>query len=703
LTDLRHSFTHKQLNSSIFALLAVIIRYCSQIPIQPEYVKILIHLIQSDVIDNNSNIPIPQQMTSFQLLRAILYRHIVTTEIYDLMPRIGELMLIHTSDSKEIPNASKEAFIHFIIHYPLGEKRLMTHFQFLVMNLEFSQRAGRRIILDCVYVLLWKIPEQVIEQIFDLMLFPLIIRCVSDEDSVCRQMASKTIKLLISRANDFLHNRTIEFCLQWLNQGDTGPKVQMLKMAALQISRIVLELQNEKNVTLFDTKSLKELLTILIRMTEKHTVSIIQFEKEKQKQKVQNIKTENDTISEHNDGDEQNHSIQVNETDNTTALSNQAKKMPDVETLTKNWYLLYQILLCLESCLTNSLFVKTTISLLTTPLNAKRMFECFCVCLTHPHTWIRYCTTRIWNCYLATIDLTVNKNYIQSSLFKQSENQLTLLKRSYCQLMSQNLSAEYCENVFKNIVWLLEAIEKNGKFWSTQNQSALDKRDDDMNDNSNGDHDDENLKINHEDQDENIYSNLKAIPKLVKPIQCQCSNIALNWFFHRISYRLRKVDSLISRQIDIRQREILLRLEAHLVISLDQTTLESQLINLINPLYRLTSTSDPQTIRTGLCETASQVLELIRQTIRNKQLFNSVYNYCQNTVDQSRNRRKSEQKQLLIKDPQKAAKIKLTHQIKKKMKRKRDKIEENNESSNQIKATLTDTSRSQTKKRRRRK
>lgn len=72
---------------------------------------------------------------AFSLLKAIVKRKLVVPEIYDVALQVSELLVKSQLDS--IQKKCKEILLQFLVHYPLSEKRLQQHVEFLLQNLRY--------------------------------------------------------------------------------------------------------------------------------------------------------------------------------------------------------------------------------------------------------------------------------------------------------------------------------------------------------------------------------------------------------------------------------------------------------------------------------------------------------------------------------------------------------------------------------------
>lgn len=72
-------------------------------------------------------------LVALSLLKAVIKRKLVVPEIYDLVTRVGELMV--TSQVESIRQKCSQILLQFLLDYHLSEKRLQQHLDFLLSNL----------------------------------------------------------------------------------------------------------------------------------------------------------------------------------------------------------------------------------------------------------------------------------------------------------------------------------------------------------------------------------------------------------------------------------------------------------------------------------------------------------------------------------------------------------------------------------------
>lgn len=72
--------------------------------------------------------------------RMILNRRLMAPEVYDLARRLGTLAVQHTAG--HIRSACRRMLSTFLLHYPLGDKRMEQQISFFVDNLNYIHESG---------------------------------------------------------------------------------------------------------------------------------------------------------------------------------------------------------------------------------------------------------------------------------------------------------------------------------------------------------------------------------------------------------------------------------------------------------------------------------------------------------------------------------------------------------------------------------
>ncbi|KAL4434124.1 hypothetical protein ABPG75_000565 [Micractinium tetrahymenae] len=232
VTDLlkRCPKTSHPIAQDCFKLLGGMLRQCERWQPGTSQLRFLVTWAFSDLEESAG------RQNAFHLLKAILGRKLVLPEVYDLMNRVQELMV--QSQAAPVRASCSSALLQFLLDYPLGEKRLQEHLQFLLTNLAYEHESGREAALDMLTVVLQKFPEQLVSQWAEMVFLPLVTRLVNDPSSKCRTMVGAALGVLLRRAAPPRRDRLAQFCAQWLGGGDAR-----LNRAAAQALGIMAEVE----------------------------------------------------------------------------------------------------------------------------------------------------------------------------------------------------------------------------------------------------------------------------------------------------------------------------------------------------------------------------------------------------------------------------------------------------------------------------
>jgi len=137
------------------------------------------------------------QGSLFRLLRVIFGRRFVLPELYDLVIVLGEMVL--QAEAVAVRSACAKLYLTFMLHYPLGPKRLQQHMRFLMTNLSYPVPCGRLSLLSLVKDMCHKLPLPLLHKESQAILIALVARLVNDDDVQCRVAVGEAIKKLLAR------------------------------------------------------------------------------------------------------------------------------------------------------------------------------------------------------------------------------------------------------------------------------------------------------------------------------------------------------------------------------------------------------------------------------------------------------------------------------------------------------------------------
>ena len=166
------------------------------------------------------------QNNAFSVVKALVTNGYKMDEIYAFMTDISKLMINSRSNSAR--ELCRQAFLQFLLNYPMGKRKLQKHMLFLVTNLEFEHEYGRESLLEFLNMALAKLPEALFNEFGLLLYLGLLVRMKTDTSKECRQMIEELVKKL-------LHTVSVDICNQIVSAtiGLLGKSVQIQREAGL--------------------------------------------------------------------------------------------------------------------------------------------------------------------------------------------------------------------------------------------------------------------------------------------------------------------------------------------------------------------------------------------------------------------------------------------------------------------------------------
>ena len=238
----RSTSTNSELVQTCFRLLTVILRDCDHNLASEKQIITLTAMIKPDLESPE------RQSTTFSLIRAILTRKYVVTEIYELMDIIVRLLV--TSQDGHLRELARHAYIQFLTAYPHGHASMRKQITYMVKNMEYEHESGRISILEVMNTMLTKFELEVLSQYSDMIFLSLVMMLVNDVSSKCREMAAVLINVLVKRLGIFKADQSIKLVSKWIQSDEIH-----LKRTAAQVYGLF--------VQAFEVKAKKWLNTFL--------------------------------------------------------------------------------------------------------------------------------------------------------------------------------------------------------------------------------------------------------------------------------------------------------------------------------------------------------------------------------------------------------------------------------------------------------
>ena len=108
---------------------------CRKTPLSEDQAKALLLLVKRDL-----NAP-ERQNAAFSLVRMVLSRKLMISEVYDLMDELAVMMLQAFSDSTR--NQCNRALLAFTLNYPMSDARVEKLITFVLKNVDYDEPSGR--------------------------------------------------------------------------------------------------------------------------------------------------------------------------------------------------------------------------------------------------------------------------------------------------------------------------------------------------------------------------------------------------------------------------------------------------------------------------------------------------------------------------------------------------------------------------------
>ena len=204
-------------------LLTTLLKHYAKFSPTHSQLNFLIRLISPD-IEKTEN-----QNGIFSFLKAIISRGAVLPSVYDLMEKVSSVVLSSGSDSTR--RSAGQVFLMYLLDYPMNDNRRKRHLEFIVKNCDFVHEAGRLSMLELILSVLRKFPADIIQDLGEMFLFPLVLRACNEDSPKCRAVSGEALTTLLSRSREDLKRNAYKLSLGWL-----GADKMSLKTAGCQLA-----------------------------------------------------------------------------------------------------------------------------------------------------------------------------------------------------------------------------------------------------------------------------------------------------------------------------------------------------------------------------------------------------------------------------------------------------------------------------------
>lgn len=173
-----------------------------------------------------------KQTISFSLLKVIISRRLVTSELNNVLMQVGRLAIQSESDVARAE--SKGIIVNYLMDYPLG-KKVEGFIEFFISNLNYEIRTGRESAISILHSIVKRFPSKYLNRKAALMFVACGTCIVNDESSECRKSVAACLETLLIRIDVNQRNELFAMVITLLN--DTKPSHR--EMAALLCTRFI--------------------------------------------------------------------------------------------------------------------------------------------------------------------------------------------------------------------------------------------------------------------------------------------------------------------------------------------------------------------------------------------------------------------------------------------------------------------------------
>ncbi|KOH00840.1 Utp20p [Saccharomyces eubayanus] len=161
-----------------------------------------------------------RQGLAFNFLKALVSKHIMLPELYDIMDTTREIMV--TNHSKEIRDVSRSVYYQFLMEYDQSKGRLEKQFKFMVDNLQYPTESGRQSVMELINLIITKANPALLSRLSSSFFLALVNVSFNDDAPRCREMASVLLSTMLPK----LENKDLEivekYVTAWLKQAENA-------------------------------------------------------------------------------------------------------------------------------------------------------------------------------------------------------------------------------------------------------------------------------------------------------------------------------------------------------------------------------------------------------------------------------------------------------------------------------------------------
>ncbi|GME83104.1 unnamed protein product [Ambrosiozyma monospora] len=204
--------TNNELCQACLRFMSAVIRHKEDLKLKNTAISYILKKVEPDLDE-----PM-RQGVAFGFVKSLIAKHFMLAEIYDTMDIVSKIMI--TSTSKEIMEVSRSVFFTFLMEYDQSRGRLEKQFKMLINNLEYPAQSGRQSVLELLHLIVNKAGKELLQKLGSSFFIALANSSISDDSPNCREMASETISLILTKLSQAGGDLTFieKYICMWLKQ-----------------------------------------------------------------------------------------------------------------------------------------------------------------------------------------------------------------------------------------------------------------------------------------------------------------------------------------------------------------------------------------------------------------------------------------------------------------------------------------------------
>eukprot|EP01034_Spumella_vulgaris_P023353 gene23353-29566_t len=180
------------------------------IPLGEKNIRSLLQMLTVSVMEITSAF----QNAAFQLIKEVVNTRIMIPEVYDLMTKLAEQIVL--SQRKGVREAASSIVVSFIINYPMGDKRVDSQMKQLLNNCSYEYEDGRCAAMDTLATLCKLLPVVELEKYATDIFLSMTLKVVNDKSGKCRVAAADLVVSLTRRLSPETVAQLQGFASKWL-------------------------------------------------------------------------------------------------------------------------------------------------------------------------------------------------------------------------------------------------------------------------------------------------------------------------------------------------------------------------------------------------------------------------------------------------------------------------------------------------------